>query len=157
MKRIQAWVCVGTICICAISWTAWNRPSNLELRPCGHPRDLFAGITKNLPIPHAHHGCFAMGVVTELKILEAAQAVHFDNQGAYARTLGELTNELGIKLGTGYTLNMVSDGTNWSATVDQTAGLPGNYLLSSDGTIYFSQRTPVTSNDVVLRSYRRSK
>ena len=83
--------------------------------------------------------------------------MYFNEHGLYAKNLDELTNEFALKAGTGYWINLLGDGTNWSATVNQTEVLPGNYLLASDGTIYFSQRTPVTSNDVVLCSNWRSK
>ena len=83
-----------------------------------------------------------------------AQALYRDDHGTFATSLEQLTNEF-VHPRRGYTFCLEGDGNQWSITVPHQPALPGSYLLTGAGKLYFSQSTTATTNDVLLRDLRR--
>jgi hypothetical protein len=145
MNRRQFIAIAGVASAAAIAAAAQVR----VYRPCGHKESLYERY-----FPCVTHCCFAGGLVTDLNGIYFAQVAHHADHGRYAPSLAALLEARYYEAMPGgsqyYALDLAVTPDDWHCTVSRTARLPGYYLLTSDGTIYFSEDHPATTTDLVL-------
>ena len=124
-------------------------PAKVHLRLCGHPEDSWSRLSRITGVRFgATHCCSSGGLVTDLRMMDAAQSIYHEEHGAYATSLEQLTN---VHLPSmSYTFHFVSDGQHWSAAVPQQNSFAGNYLFTSDRKLHFSTKGAATTNDLDL-------
>ena len=144
MRKFNA-LAIVIACLAGVGvFTCQVRPWHLY-EGCGRSRDFLNEL--NLLSRHSH-SCTSCILVHELWTIEAAQEVYRIEHGQYAASLAELN------------LNEVPDpeifrfrtkGSDWYIEVEKSDRFAGNYLLTSDGRLYFSPTAPATQSDIVLR------
>ena len=123
------------------------------LRVCGHERNVW----NELNPFGATHCCYAGSLVSELCSIHSAQRTYEGEHGIFATQFSQLTNEYGLwasKRSRLYEISILTNGYDWSLVVPRSQYLPGHYLMTSDGRLYFREDTPATTNDSLLSHAR---
>jgi hypothetical protein len=123
------------------------------LRACGHERNAL----NELNPFRATHCCHAGKLIGDLDSIHFAERIHMKEHGVLATHLTELTNEFGLgvsKTSRLYAISIVTNGSDWSLVVPRTEYLPGHYLMTSDGSLYFRKDAPASTNDTCLSHFR---
>lgn len=124
-------------------------------RPCGHKQSLGE---KYFPrfIYCATHCCRAGVLVSDLTSIYCAEQMYHEEMGRYSRNLADLEGLALISsthIGRDYSLVLSGTSLSWQCAVFKNSDLPGHYLLTSDGYIYFSEDRAATTKDVVLHHF----
>ena len=120
--------------------------------PCGHKESVYAHYYPRKD--GMRHFCVARGVRHDLDELHRARNTYRKNHGAEIPSLQALANESYYELPYRdpecYHLECSGSGGSWVCRVARTDQIPGYYLMTSTGTIYFSEHHPATTQDVKL-------
>lgn len=126
-----------------------------RLRYCGHSTTIWEEIKPW----RMSHCCRAGRLVSTLRNIYLAQEINLTETGTYFTNLTDLAEKNFLRRD--FTICFHPNTTDWSVTVPHQQGLPGSYLMTSNGSIYFNQTGQATTNDYVLfdpqRPYRASK
>lgn len=101
------------------------------------------------------HCCNGGRLLADFKTLQLAQKMHQEDTGRVAASQDELLPYLGGVVRTNYFTIVYTPGTNgWSASASKTPSLPGNYLMTADGKVYFDERHTATTNDLCIATLK---
>jgi hypothetical protein len=134
-------------------WLGWPR----YYRPCGHKMSWL-----ELHYPEkfgGQHFCMGRGVIHDLEGLHRARDAylkHHDGEEATSILTVVMANlyEFPFRDPECYHLECSGSGADWVCRVARTMYLPGNYVMTADGRIFFSQDHPATAADVPLEKLR---
>ena len=120
---------------------------------CGHveQKTLKETLQGYLGRSYRHH-CSSLTAINDLRSLQIAQLIHANDTGTNATTLEELEEDFPAKRNR-FGISLISEGTNWSASVAQQGQLAGHYLFTSAGRLHFNTTRPATTNDFVLHDW----
>lgn len=155
-RVLIAFTVIGIIAVITLLPLPRNLPTKVHLRFCGHPEDFWsrverlAGFRLRLGVTHC---CSSGNMLSDLRMINAAQEIYRNEHGAYATSVDQLTNA-NLRL-TNYTFRFISDGKRWSVAVPQQDLFAGDYLFTSDYKVYFSTTGAATTNDVDLFDARQ--
>src|SRR6266853_2400478 len=103
-----------------------------RLRSCGHPQNLWSRVSGITGIRlGATHCCSSLGMLADLRAIEAAQEVYRIERGSCPASFEQLTNAVHLEP-FNFAFRFVSDGPRWSVSVPQQGLFAGDYLLTSD-------------------------
>lgn len=127
-------------------------PAGPLRRPCGHLDDSFTSVSgfKDF-IVRKPHLCTGDRVMLDLKMFQSAQGSF---QNAFQRPgadLAELAPYAEWVQRRSYPLYYRNEDGRWSLAVGKIRRLPGYYLLTMDGKVFFDEFRPATTNDLCLR------
>jgi hypothetical protein len=133
------------------------RPVGAPRLPCGHVDETFRSVAgfkdwvKGTP-----HTCTGGRVVTDLQMFRDAQGIFQKDFQRPITDLVELEPYAEWMQRRSYALQYTKDAEQWSVSVDRTSRLPGFYLLTMDGRVYFDEWRRATTNDVCLRQVKNN-
>jgi hypothetical protein len=120
--------------------------------PCGHKESIYARyFPKKNGTPHF---CIARGLIHDLQELDRARKTYWKRNNAEVPSLQVLAQqsyyEYPYRDPECYHLECSGSGPSWTCRVASTDQIPGYYLMTTDGRIYFNEAHPPTLEDVKL-------
>ncbi len=148
-------ILLGVLATALVTSAVVFQPASPLRRPCGHLDESFRSVDgfKEWVLGKPHH-CTGGRVMLDLALFQSAQGALQKDLHRPATDLTELAPYAEWVQRRSYPFRYAREQNRWSLAVDRTSRLPGFYLLTMEGKVYFAEWRPATTNDLCLKQMK---